>query len=909
MFFLNMKRISKLLSQRFLGDAPKQILLILIIFTVRIVPCFATDLSIKEAKTLLLHGNYEEALDYYTQLEKKAESQQEAVIGMIECYHSIGHMDEATKLLEKYIKEGKNKPNPIYISLYADHLYQLGKFQEGLEWSQKALKIDENQIFARWTIARILRDQGKWKDADREFLWFIRYYSQKNKMNQDITDPDQLILIGQVGTERADYYHLTKQYRFILNEIYGEILKANPDYWRAEYLAGMMLLKKYNRRESIAAFEKALKINPRSAEALVGKGKWALQKLELKQADRAVQEALTINPYLPVALRLKADIEIASGDIQSAIPFLLKALKINAMEEATLGRLASCYYLLEKKDDFERICKQLKNLNPEPALGYLQMARVFEEKRFYRDAEKYYLLALELRKEMAEPKSALGLLYLRLGKEAEAKKLLEEAFKFDPFHIRVANSLKVLKHLDQYQTIQSKHFLLRYNSKTDRLLAVFLSDYLEEVYENLSKDFNYQPKEKFLFELFNNHEMFSGRTIALPDLHTVGACTGRVVTMVSPNGKGISSFFNWGRVVRHELVHLFNLDQTEFRMPHWFTEGLAVRNEGGKRPHLWERVLRDSSDKHELLNLDTIQLAFVRPRSSEQWTLAYCQSQIYIDYLTATHGKQVVAKFLEGYRNNLSDEAIILKVCGQTKAEFERGYRKHLKSIVDKIAKNPTPQSRQTLEEMEKAYTKQSGDLNLGGMIAEQYLRRRKNSEARKLAEKILAEDPTQPQAALVKAKLFILAGDEQKAISLLEKVLEARNEEIPVIVQLARLYLNAKKDRQAATLLEKGKKIAPTLGNWNPQLLKLYEQLNDTEKLVVILQELCDEDVDNLKYRLDLARIYAEGKQFIKLEAIAREALQINVLSKPAQDYLLLVLKEQNKQEELAKWEKRFKE
>ena len=37
-------------------------------------------------------------------------------------------------------------------------------------------------------------------------------------------------------------------------------------------------------------------------------------------------------------------------------------------------------------------------------------------------------------------------------------------------------------------------------------------------------------------------------------------------------------------MIRHELVHIFNLEQTKFQVPHWFTEGLAVRYEGPNIP-------------------------------------------------------------------------------------------------------------------------------------------------------------------------------------------------------------------------------------------------------------------------------------------------------------------------------------
>ena len=107
-----------------------------------------------------------------------------------------------------------------------------------------------------------------------------------------------------------------------------------------------------------------------------------------------------------------------------------------------------------------------------------------------------------------------------------------------PTAVRVANSLKVMRHLDRYATLTTEHFELRYDPEKDKLLAEFLGEYLEEVHAELKRQFNYEPPGKVLIEVFNSHEMFSGRTIGLPDLHTIGACTGKVVVMASPAAKG-----------------------------------------------------------------------------------------------------------------------------------------------------------------------------------------------------------------------------------------------------------------------------------------------------------------------------------------------------------------------------------
>ncbi|MCP6769997.1 basic secretory family protein, partial [Klebsiella pneumoniae] len=76
-----------------------------------------------------------------------------------------------------------------------------------------------------------------------------------------------------------------------------------------------------------------------------------------------------------------------------------------------------------------------------------------------------------------------------------------------------------------------------------------------------------------------------------------------LVAMVSPRdiSKVIAKPFNWNRVIRHELVHVFNLEQTKARVPHWLTEGLAVRYEGPNFPPSWHALLAEKYQNDDLL--------------------------------------------------------------------------------------------------------------------------------------------------------------------------------------------------------------------------------------------------------------------------------------------------------------------
>ena len=872
-------------------------------------PTFAAEPSdpLAAARKRWLRGNHAEARALYEKLAADAKHHVAAVIGLSRVYQDEGEYDKALAVVADALTNESDAAHPDLLARKGEVLYDRGRWGEALAAAEAALKAKPEHFPARWVRARILRDRGDLQAADAEMRWFVRTYTRRSNADQEIKDADELLIVGQAGAENARWHNLSDQFRFILNEVYADALKYDADQWRAEYLAGAMLLEKYNRPDAVAAFDNALKINPRAAEALVGKGQAALQTFEMKDAEQFADRALKVNPNLTAALRLKADVRLAGDDLDLAVKLLERAKAVNPREEATLARLAACHHLLKQPDQFAALVAEVEKFDPKPGVFYYELGSCLEDRRLYGAAEEHFQKAVKLRPNLPGPSAGLGMLYLRLGKEAESRKLLDRAFKNDPFNIRVANSLKVLRHLEKYETVATKHFDLRFDPKTDRVLAAFLADYLEAEYEKLAKQFGYEPGGRILIEVFNSHEMFSGRTVALPDLHTIGACTGRVVTMASPRGKGVGKPFNWGRVIRHELVHIFNLAQTDFQVPHWLTEGLAVGNEGYARPPSWSLILRERFDGNDLLSLDTIQLGFVRPRSPSEWTLAYCQSQLYVEYLVKAHGPDAVGKMLNAYRDGLTTAAAIRKVCGVGKDEFEKGYRAYVAEVVRSVPSGRPAAKPMTLAELEKAHKENPDNPDLAARLADQYSRRRRAADARKLAEAVLKAHPNHAQASLVKARLLNASGDVEGARSVLEAALKAHPDEPRLIVGLGRMCVEAKEFAQAATLFERGRKVAPFDGDWPEALREIYEKVGQKEKLASVLRELAANDADDLKTRLKLAQLLLDDNKPADAEEVAREALRIDVLNETAQKLLLKALEAQNKADDAAKLTKRF--
>lgn len=860
--------------------------------------------SLANARQRWLRGNYAEARDQFDALAKDAKTRSAAVVGVSRTWQSEGDYDKALSVVDAALADSAK--DAALLARRAELLYLRGKWKDAEATAAKVLETNKDHFLARWVRTQVLRDRGEQKQAETEVRWFARTYTERSDAGKDITDPDELLIVGMAGAENARWRNLADQFESILTDVYGDALKSDKNYWPAEYQAGLLLMEKYNKPEALDAFDKALTINPRAAEALVGKGLLALQSYEVRDAADFADRALKINPHLPEALRLRADVYLLEGDIAAAVKSLDEAIKVNPRDEATLGRVAACLVLQRKKEDFDSLAKEVAEHDPRPGVFYSELAERLDERRRYTDAEPFYRKAIELRPMRPGPRNGLGLLLMRMGREPEARDVLTKALESDPYNKRVGNSLKVLRHLEKYETVKTAHFELRYDPKTDKALARFMAEDMETIYDDLAKQFNYRPKGPFLVEVFNNHEMFSGRVIALPDLHTIGACTGRMMALVSPRGKGIVKPFNWGRVLRHELVHVFNLDQTNFQVPHWLTEGLAVQNEGYPRPQHWNQMLMRRVPAGELMTLDDITLGFVRPRNPEDWQMAYCQSDLYVEYLKKKFGPQAVGDLLQAYHDGLDDSAAVGRACKVDKAKFEAGYKEYLQEVVKTLHGKPA-EKRLTMAELEAAHDKNPDDIDISAQLAEVYLARGKKVEARKLADTVLAKKKGQPLASLVKARLLLAAGDEDEARKLLESAIDAKDPEPKVLLLLGRMYFDGKSLVKAADTFELGRKAEPQDSKWLIELAKVYGQAGNKEKLTAVLKDLAPTDADDLDVRKRLASLLLEAGQAAESERYARQALEIDVLDTDAQATLLKALALQKKDAEAERVKKIF--
>ena len=374
--------------------------------------------------------------------------------------------------------------------------------------------------------------------------------------------------------------------------------------------------------------------------------------------------------------------------------------------------------------------------------------------------------------------------------------------------------------------------------------------------------------------------------------------------MVSPQSKTMNKPFNWARVMRHELTHIFNLEQSQFMVPHWLTEGLAVSLEGYPRSDSWNKELKQRIQANNLYNLSNINLGFQRPRSPIDWQMAYCQSLLYVEYLQKTHGEEASRNMLESFAKGNGTDLALEQVTKSNTANFEKGYLAYIKEITAKTLISDKPKLR-NVEELRKAIEADATDAEAQGELA-LLLINRDRAEARKLAEAALSNKPGQPRASLVLAKLAKLAGDTKKEQTLLEDSVKI-SPDADILFLLGRIFYDAGEFPKATEALQSGMALDPDNPRWLEQLARVFAQTDNKPMQIEVLQKLSRLDPDDLEKRKRLLKLLLQNNQKTEALIAAREVLEIDASFKEAQDLLLEHLQALGKNDELLKLKQAF--
>jgi tetratricopeptide (TPR) repeat protein len=847
----------------------------------------AADPELDRARALLLTGHYAEAGAAYERLAARAPV--DAAIGAARARSAVGRIDEALRGLSAL---ADRPPAAAILQAELARLeFERGRYDAAQARVDAALHADPDQPLGRWVLAELHRVAGRLDEANEAYLWFIHFY---NDHGDSLTDPDALRWTGLAAAQYARWNHNSGQFSFLVNTLYPEIAKRDSLYWPAHLEAARLFLEKYNTRDANDELRAAEAINPNAVEVLAARATIALQQFNLDAARAALDRALAINPRHVPALLLRADVTMVASGPRAALPILEQARALNPVDEETLGRIAAVHGAIDGMRDttgtpMAAVIAAAVQRNPHAGALFASLAAALDRMQRYPYAARWYDEARRRMPQLIGVPGELGLLALQLGDEPRGRDILKEAFEADPFNARVKNSLEVLDLLDHYGTLTTDHFVVRFDRDRDSLLARYAARWLEDsVFTEVTRTFRFAPPGRTLIELFSSHDgtsghgWFSSRLTGLPFIGTVGGCPGTMVAITSPGERGVS--FNWARVLKHEFVHVVNLQQTDFTIPRWYTEGLAVANEGPGTPRQWDPVLARRVAADSLFDLDTIQMGFVRPSSGDDWTLAYYQALLYTRYLTHAYGSDATARLIGAYADHLDTRAALQRCFGVDPQGLQRGYVAWVKGFAGAAA--PPDAARQRPEDadrLEQQARATPGDAHVAARLAMAQLQRGRIPEARAQAERALALDPHAQLAAAVLAQVHVAAGEKMQAIEVLRAAFDPDHPELNTLALYANLLVDTKAWAEVERLARIGLQTFPGSANWQAALIAAYRGADRRDSLAAALARAAEGDPDDAAVRMELAGLATAGGDPARAAHWALDVIHIDVTNAEA--------------------------
>ncbi len=635
---------------------------------------------------------------------------------------------------------------------------------------------------------------------------------------------------------------------------------------------GRLFHDRFNNQEADNLFAEALKLDPNNAEAYLGMAIVSADGFDSKAAEYAAR-AIELDPKLVEAHEFMANLALENQKLKDAVAEADKALALSNEALEAMAVKAAMEILADRSPD--GWLDKIRAVNPVYGEGYALVGYHLVMNRRYEDGVKYYRKAIEVDPKLWAARSQLGINLMRLGQEEEPMKQLELAYENGQRDAATANSLKLLDSYKNFVTFRDDTTILRLKKNEAELLRPYIQAELHKTIATYSAKYKMTLPGPVQLEIYPDHEDFAVRTMGMPGLGALGVTFGEVVAMDSPSGRKPGDF-NWGSTLWHEMSHVFILSATNHRVPRWFTEGLAVHEEGQANPEwanrLTPEVLAAIRDK-KLLPVAEIDRGFIFPEYPSQVIVSYFQAGSMCDYIQQRWGADALLGMVHSFAELKSTPDAVKDNLKLSPEEFDTTYLAWLSKQVGSKA-----------EDFDKwrAGLKQIAEL----------AKEKKNAEIAKLVPDLLKLYPeyvgdANPYEFLAEAQLA--SGDKPAATMTLKAYQTMGGESPEMLTKLASLQEDSGDKEAAAATLNRINYIYPESEKLHRKLGELWLAQGNNEGAVrEFTAVLALKPLDKASAQYELAQAYMALGDKAKAEESVLAALETAPGFRPAQKLLL---------------------
>ncbi len=437
---------------------------------------------------------------------------------------------------------------------------------------------------------------------------------------------------------------------------------------------GLLFHERFNNQEADNLFAEALKLDPANANAYLGMAMVSADGFDSKAAEYGAK-AEALDPKLVKAHEFMANLDLENQKIKQAEDEADKALALSGEALEAMAVHAAIELLADRSPDMW--LAKIRAINPVYGEGYALIGYHLVLNRRYADGVAYYRKAIEANPRLWAAHEQLGINLMRLGQEDEPKKELQLAYENGQTDAATVNSLTLLDSYKNFVTIRDESTILRLRKNEVELLQPYFQPELHKAVAAYQAKYKTTLPGPVQLEVYPDHEDFAVRTMGMPGLGALGVTFGEVVAMDSPSGRKPGDF-NWGSTLWHELSHVYILSATNHRVPRWFTEGLAVHEEGQANPEwanrLTPEVLIAIRDK-KLLPVAEIDRGFIFPEYPAQVTVSYFQAGSMCDFIQQRWGADALLGMVHSFAELKTTPQAIAENLKLSADEFDQAYQ------------------------------------------------------------------------------------------------------------------------------------------------------------------------------------------------------------------------------------------
>jgi cellulose synthase operon protein C len=673
-----------------------------------------------------------------------------------------------------------------------------------------------------------------------------------------------LMAEGYWGLE--DYKQANDEFRIAVAQ------PKSPALWRVRW--GMLYYARSQNDIAVDLFNEALAQDAMNARAYLGLAMVAIDGFD-DNASKYAAKAVEADPKLVEAHELMANLDLENSNPEGAVKEADIAIALSPDALHAMAVRAAADLLDDKTADADAWVAKIKAVNPSYGEGYAIMGWHLVLNRRYAEGITYYRKAIAADPQLWSAHSQLGINLMRMGEEDEPRKELELAYNNGQQDPQTRNSLKLLDTYKNFVTTRDDTTILRLDKSEADLLRPYFEDQLHKSIATYTAKYKVKLDGPVQLEVYPNHEDFAVRTMGMPGLGALGVTFGEVVAMDSPSGRKPGDF-NWGATMWHEMSHVFILTATHHRVPRWFTEGLAVHEEGVANPMWANRLTPDVvaaiRDK-KLLPVTKMDQGFIFPEYPEQVLVSYYQAGTICDYIAEHWGNDALMGMVHSFAELKPTPEAIQANLHLTPEEFDKQYAAWLDKRV-----GPTVANFDAWRAQLKALVGMSEKHDEDGVIA---------SAAGVIA--MYPEYVEDANAYEIVANAQLVKGNKQVAADALKLYELIGGENPKTLEKLASLEEELGHAKEAADTLDQLNFIYPEDEGVHRKLGELWlAQRNSAGAVREFQAVVALKPLDKASAEFDLARAYyAEGDK-AKAEESVLASLEVAPGFKPAQKLLL---------------------